>query len=86
MEKNIVKDRIANLIIDFCYSSMSLIIMNIILQFIIYPYISDQVGETEFGIIITLISVVIMCATTFGSSLNYSRVVQHSEGKDSNSD
>ena len=85
MKKN-VKVRIIDLIKDFCYSSMSLIIMNVVLQFIIYPYISKRVGQDEFGIIITLVSVVIMCATTFGSSLNYSRVVQHSDEKDSNSD
>lgn len=54
-----------NFIKDFFYSSLSLIIMNVVLQFIIYPFISSKVGIDEFGIIVTLLSIVVMCANTF---------------------
>lgn len=73
-------------VIDFLYSFSGVLFLNCVLQFLVYPYISNIIGESEFGILITLLSIINLMSTTFGSSANYARVISHSENKDCNGD
>ena len=83
MTNNVLKKKY---FFDFLYSFSGIIIMNCLIQFYIYPFLSNNLGNEEFGTLLTLLSVVAIVAATFGSSANYSRVISHSEKKDANGD
>ena len=60
---------------DLIYSVGGLVCMNGVLQFIMYPVLEKRMGEAAFGDVLTLLAVVSILATTFGSGANYSRMV-----------
>lgn len=71
---------------DFLYSMMGLVAMNGVIQVVLYPFFNQRLGAERFGVVLTLLSVVAIMGSTFGTAANYSRMVSHTRGKDSNGD
>jgi O-antigen/teichoic acid export membrane protein len=71
---------------DLIYSIAGLVCMNGVLQLFMYPYLTKKMGEGPFGNVLTLLAVVSILATTFGSGANYSRMVSKTKGHDNNGD
>ncbi len=71
---------------DLIYSILGLVVMNGVIQMILYPYLNKQMGEERFGEVLSLISVVAIMGTTFGTAANYSRVVSTTKRKVENGD
>ena len=71
---------------DLIYSILGLVVMNGVIQMVLYPYLNKQMGEERFGDVLSLISVVAIMGTTFGTAANYSRVVSTTKRKVENGD
>lgn len=71
---------------DLIYSMLGLIVMNGVVQLIMYPRLNSLMGEERFGVVLTLISIVAIMGSTFGTAANYSRMVTRKNGTDSNGD
>lgn len=78
--------KLKNITGDLMYSMAGLIIMNGVIQFILYPFFNRQMGADAFGDVLSLISLVAIMGSTFGIAANYSRMVSYTKGKDSNGD
>ena len=68
------------------YSIGAVVLFNVVLQFVVYPFLSAQVGEEEFGIIIYLLSIITILSNSAGIALNYTRVVIHRQLETKNGD
>ncbi|MBE5953127.1 MAG: hypothetical protein E7257_03085 [Lachnospiraceae bacterium] len=71
---------------DLIYSILGLVVMNGVIQMVLYPYLNKQMGEERFGDVLSLISIVAIMGTTFGTAANYSRVVSTTKRKVENGD
>ncbi len=71
---------------DFLYSMAGLVALNGVLQLLVYPYLNRQMGPDAFGEVLTLLSLVAIMGSSFGTAANYSRMVSRTKGKDSNGD
>lgn len=71
---------------DLIYSMLGLVIMNGVIQLLVYPQFNRYMGEERFGMVLTLLSLVAIMGSTFGVAANYSRMVTHKKGTDSNGD
>lgn len=71
---------------DFLYSVMGLVVMNGVIQLLLYPFLTRQMGAERFGVVLTLLSIVAIMGSTFGTAANYSRMVSHTKGQDTNGD
>lgn len=79
-------DKIKGLTGDLMYSMLGLIVMNGVVQFILYPRLNSYMGEERFGVVLTLISIVAIMGSTFGTAANYSRMITRKNKTDSNGD
>ena len=86
MENKKVASKLKGITGDFIYSMLGLVVMNGVIQLVLYPFLSKQLGADEFGVVLTLISIVPIMGSTFGTAANYSRMVTHMKKQDSNSD
>lgn len=86
MENKKVALKLKGITGDFMYSMLGLVVMNGVIQLVLYPFLSRQLGADEFGVVLTLISIVSIMGSTFGTAANYSRMVTHMKKQDSNSD
>ncbi len=80
-KKNILK--IAS---DLIFSIGGLVAMNGVLQLFLYPKIEKTIGAAANDNVLTLLSVVSILATMFGTSANYSRMVAKTHGRSNNGD
>ncbi len=71
---------------DLLYSILGLVTMNGVIQLVLYPQLNRYMGEERFGTVLTLISIVAIMGSTFGTGANYSRMVTNKKGTDSNGD
>lgn len=71
---------------DMLYSVSAMVLLNVILQFFLYPTLNKKLGDSDFGIIMTLLSVVSIIASSFGSAANYSRIISSSCKKENGRD
>lgn len=71
---------------DLIYSMLGLIAMNGVIQLVLYPFFNSRLGAEEFGTVLTMISLVAIMGSTFGTAANYSRMVSRTKGTDSNGD
>ena len=62
------------MIADFVYSLVGIIVMNGVLQIVIYPGLEHRMGSTAFGEALTMISMIAVIAITFGSAANFSHM------------
>ena len=81
-----IPDKLKGITGDFMYSMMGLVVMNGVIQLALYPFLSKQLGTDEFGVVLTLISLIAIMGSTFGTAANYSRMVTRMKGQDSNGD
>ena len=81
-----IPDKLKSLTGDFMYSMMGLIVMNGVIQLVLYPFFNRQLGADQFGVVLTLISLVAIMGSTFGTAANYSRMVTSMKEHDSNGD
>lgn len=71
---------------DLIYSVAGLICMNGVLQLFLYPFLEKRMGTEAFGNVITLLAVISVLATTFGSGANYARMVAGTKEHGKNGD
>ena len=76
MKKKIVFDSILNIV--------STAVPIAIIQLLIYPYIAKKLGNAEYGLIITLVSLFNLFSHPFGNVLNNIRLLQNNEYKQEN--
>lgn len=60
--------------------------MNGIVQLVVNPFLQNKMGSDNFGVVLSLISVVSIVAISFGTSFNYSRMIASSKKRNCNSD
>lgn len=60
---------------DLIYSIGAIALMNVVLQFIVYPVINNIMGEVIFGNMLFWIGLISVLAPSFGLSVNNSRLV-----------
>lgn len=80
------KKKVFNIASDLVFSIAGLILMNGVLQFLIYSLLRKWVGNEAFGDYQSIIAVVSIMGTTFGVAANYSRMVRARDKKDTNGD
>ncbi len=71
---------------DLVYSVGGLVCMNGVLQLLMYPFLEKNMGQAAFGNVQTLLAVISILATTFGSGASYSRMVSKMKEHDCNGD
>ncbi len=59
---------------DFVLSVSAAVIFNAVIQFVLYPYLTNKMGTESFGTVIYLLAVISVMGA-FGSAANYSRMV-----------
>ena len=73
-------------ITDSLWSILSLCMMNVMSQIVLYPILRRVLGAEEYGNVLYLISIINIAGTTIGSSANSARLVASVKGKTYNSD
>ncbi len=68
------------------YSIIGIVVMNGVLQFVVYPYLNIKLGPERFGTVLTLLSVVAIVSVSLGTGANYSRMLAYTRKEDSNGD
>lgn len=71
---------------DLLYSIGAAILLNSVLQFIIYPLLNRHIGEQEFGNVVFYIGIVSIFSTAVGSGLNNARLMLRRTTTTSNAD
>ena len=70
---------------DLIFSVAAMVALNGCIQFLLYPYLTRQMGAESFGVVIYLLAVISVMGS-FGSGANYSRMVVSAGGEYSNGD
>ncbi len=78
--------RLTSYSLDLTYSVAAVVCMHGMLQLVVYPYLSFKMGAAEFGIALSLLAVVSIMASTFGTGANYARVIASVRQKHDNGD
>jgi len=81
-----ILEKIKGITGDLIYSMLGLVVMNGVIQLVLYPFLNNRLGAEEFGRVLTMISLVAIMGSTFGTAANYSRMVSHTKKTDSNGD
>ena len=50
-------------------------VMNIVIQFVMYPFLERGLGKEAYGVTLSILSIVAILAGTIGTAANYSRMV-----------
>lgn len=79
-------DKIKGVSRDLIDSMLGLIAMNGVIQLVLYPGFQRNLGTEQFGQVLTLISIVSIMGSTFGTAANYSRMVAKTKKIDCNGD
>lgn len=81
-----LKDKIFHVASDLIYSVAALVILNGVIQLVVYPYLTKKMGADSFGTVLYLLSIVSIMASTFGTAANYSRLMSQTKREVSNGD
>ncbi len=73
-------------ITDLMLNIGAVVIMNCVLQFLLYPRFEKILGVEKYGVALTLMAIISITACSFGSAGNYSRLINENEHKPSNGD
>ncbi|MGN0819419.1 MAG: lipopolysaccharide biosynthesis protein [Christensenellaceae bacterium] len=73
-------------ILNIFYNVGAVLIMNSVLQFVLYPYFRRLLGSESYGVALTLMSVISITAGSVGTAANYSRLVSQKILRPSNGD
>lgn len=71
---------------DLCLSIGATAVLNIVIQFAMYPYLERNLGEENYGVALSILSLVAILAGTLGTSANYSRMVVSTSIEHTNGD
>jgi O-antigen/teichoic acid export membrane protein len=71
-----MKEKIKALLTDSMWSIAGLMLMNVVVQFIVYPVWNNRLGSEEYGNILYLISIMNIIAISVGSACNYARMTE----------
>ncbi len=63
-----------------------ILILNVTIQFILYPFIQQRLGNEAFGVALSLLSLVSITSNTLGIAANYSRTVNEFDLHPANGD
>ena len=76
------KDKLKVFAGDLMYSVIGLLVFNGVMQLLIYPRMTVFMGAERWGVVLTIISVASIVATSFGTGANYSRMVVSTKTSD----
>jgi len=65
---------------------LALVIMNVVIQFAVYPYLNQVLGEDKFGLVLYLMSIIAIFAGSFGGAVNNVRLVTKPKYESKNGD
>ena len=71
-----MKEKIKALLTDSMWSIAGLMLMNVVMQFLVYPVWNSKLGSEEYGNILYLISIMNIIAISVGSACNYARMTE----------
>lgn len=71
-----MKEKIKALLTDSMWSIAGLMLMNVVMQFLVYPVWNSRLGSEEYGNILYLISIMNIIAISVGSACNYARMTE----------
>lgn len=71
---------------DLGLNIVALIVMNLVIQLVVYPYINRVLGEDAFGTILYLMSIIAVVSGSFGGALNNVRLVTKPQYESKNGD
>jgi len=77
---------VKRLSMDLIYSLLGIMVFNASLQLIVYPMMERRIGTEAFGNVLTLLSVISIAASSFGSAANYSRMLANANHPTKNGD
>ena len=69
---------------DMIWSVSGLVLMNVTLQFMVYPFWEKKLGEDGLGNILYLLALMNIFAVSIGISVNYARITASSKGETKN--
>ena len=70
---------------DMIWSISGLVLMNVTLQFMVYPFWEKKLGEDGLGNILYLLALMNILAVSIGISVNYARITASNKGETKNS-
>ena len=79
-----VPPKLKTIFTDTIWSIAGLVLMNVVAQFIVYPYWNRVLGSEAYGNIVYLIAIMNIMAISVGSGINYTRMRQSAEGETGN--
>ncbi len=65
---------------------LAVVIMNLVIQFVVYPYLNKVLGEDQFGVVLYLMSIVAILAGSLGGAINNVRLVTKPKYESKNGD
>ena len=81
------KKRITSeLLKNFLYTTVGIILMNLVLQIVIYPSLNHRLGQENLGVLLYLLSFVNILSPSFGIAVKDFRVVSWRKGNYKNGD
>ena len=86
MKNKIKRKRILAISMDLLWSILAMVILNATIQLVLYPQLHVRMNDAPFGDMLTLLSVVSIIATSFGSAANYARMFASTKNKAYSSD
>lgn len=73
-------------ILDLVFNIGAVVVMNCVLQFLLYPAFNRELGAEKNGIVLALLSIICVTAGSCGTTANYSRLINVNEREISNGD
>ena len=80
------KKKLRAISVDLLWSIAAMVALNATIQFILYPQLHALTSDAIFGDILTLLSVISIISSSFGSAANYSRMLASSKNRAPSSD
>lgn len=81
-----IVDKIKGISKDLIYSIFGIAAMNGVIQLALYPYLQHELGAEAWGHVLSLLAIISIMGTTFGTGANYSRMLASTKGRDGNGD
>ena len=81
-----IKNKIMAFFRDSIWSISALVLINVVAQFIVYPFWNRAFGDEIYGDILYAMSIITVPAVSIGVSANYSRMRESSQGETVNGD
>lgn len=81
-----MKDKIKLIFKDSSWTICGLVLMNVAVQFLVYPMLNKLFGNETYGNIIFFLSVMNVLAITFGTACSYTRLTESANKKTRNAE